>query len=560
MKKIKTILFFLLISVSLLAQNNPDKRVATKISEVKVYLNNAEISRSQKILLQAGNTKVVFTGLSPQLVENSVRFKISPEISILQITVVTNYLENEAQKPKIKLVQDSINQINEKIKDLQNEIAATKSALDVLSANKSIGGQNVGVSVANLKLTVDYYNSESLLLNKKITNLDREISKLTTQNSLLVWRLQNLNAQPGLTRKEVELLVSSDQAVTCDFSIIYLVDNAGWSPIYDIKAEDTDKPVNLVYRAQVYNNTDIDWESIPLILSINNPNLSNTKPEISTWFLKEQVNQRGYSKSLGIQNKSAGNIPQSNNKVAYAQENVGSDDFGEINSNVNIPDYTENQTYVPILSYDFNIEGKYNIPSDNKPYLVNIAEEQLKADFKHYTVPKLDKRVFLIAQVTGWQELNLIDGQANLYYAGSYIGRSFLSIGGMNDTLDLSLGADSKVVINREKLNQLSSTKFMGNKKTVTFAYEITLKNNHKSDVIVELLDQIPISQSDEIEIKDIELSGGELNKTTGVVKWTVNMKAGETKKISFIFSIRFSKNLNVPLQQMQNTNIRYYN
>jgi len=542
MKKI--VFFFLVFFLSsiVFSQNFKEKKIETNISDVKVYLNNAEISREKKIVLPEGNSRVVFTGLSPELIDNSVRFNISPEVSILQITVVTNYLENDKQKPKIKVLVDSVSYIDNKIKDLQDELVAYHSALDVLKANKTIGGQNNGVQLNSLKVTVDYYLSENLKLNKKITKINRKIVKLNVRKSNINKQLLELNAQPIITRKEVELLISTDKSQTCSFSLKYLVNNAGWTPLYDIKTEDTDKPVKLTYRAQVYNNTKIDWENIPLTLSINNPNLSNSKPQLSTWFIKPQIIRVSYNKNLSVQKRQAGKVP---NALQQKQEVGYNDQFsgGISDAKGDMPDYTENDTYVPVLSHEFLIDDTYDIPSDNKPYLVDITEEELKADYKHYAVPKLDKRIFLLAQVTGWQELNLIDGQANIYYAGSYIGRSFI-----------------KVFISRKKLNQLSSTKLIGNKKTVTFAYEITLKNNHKSNVHVEVLDQIPISQDNDIEVKDIELTGGELNETTGVVKWELVLKPGETKKISFVFSVKYPKNMNVPHQQMQNTQIRYYN
>ncbi len=560
MKNLFLSIAFLFIFSASFSQSYINKKVKSNISDVKVYLNNAEITRNKKIVLPAGNTRIVFTGLSPELQANSVRFKITPEVSILQITVITNYLENEKIKPKIKVLNDSLSYVYQKIQDIKDELAAYKSALDVLNKNKSIGGQNNGVALNSLKLAVDYYTSENIKLNKKITKLRRQRGKLDIKKSNLLKQKKELNAKPGTERKEVELLVSSETARTCLFSLKYLVNNAGWSPIYDIKVQDTDKPIRLIYKAQVYNNTQIDWKNTPLTLSINNPNLSNTKPELATWFIKPQVvHRKYYSQKRNIQQKKSGKRPKVQMNQSEDFMDIEFSEDKEADNKVTIPDYTENKTYVPVLSFEFKIADKYNIPSDNKPYLITISKEKLNAVYKLYSVPKIDKRVFLLSQITGWQQLNLIAGQANIYYAGSYIGRSFISISTMNDTLDISLGPDAKVVILRKKLNQLSSTKFIGNKKTVTFAYEFTVKNNHKSNIHIQIKDQIPISQNKDIEVKSIELNNGELNKTTGIIKWNLFLKAGETKKIKFVFSIKYPKNMNVPMQKMKNVKIRYY-
>ncbi len=557
-KKMKKIIFFTAIILSTIisfAQTPKEIKVKSSIKSATVYLNNAEIIRSQNLNIPKGRVLLVFEGLSPKILDNSVRVTSNKDIDILQITTVRNFLKKEKASEHIKILKDSLADILTKIKDLEDIKSAYETEKQVLDKNNSIGGQNNGVSIDELKATADFYLQRSLEINKKITELNRKIQKFQTSKVRIQNQLSELNANSNYIRKKILILIENSAPVTANITLKYIVADAGWSPTYDIKAEDTDKPIKFVYRANVFNNTEIDWKNIKLTLSTYDATAGNIQPQLETWFINEQQQQISYRKGGGYYQKSQAQNDYLNNIAAQEQMEY---DKKEIISETTPP---EIETVVPIMSYEFEIQKKYTIPADDKPYIVSINEVDLNADYQLFTVPKIDKDVFLIARITNWQDLNLIDGPANIYYAGSYIGKSFIYVAEVSDTLDVSLGRDSKVIVKRTKLNQLSSTQFIGNKKKVTFAYQYEIKNNHNSTVHLELRDQIPISQNSDIEVKVEELSGGQLNVSTGIITWDFDLAPGDSKKFNFIFTVKFPKNKHVPLIQNSNQNqrIRYF-
>ena len=114
----------------------------------------------------------------------------------------------------------------------------------------------------------------------------------------------------------------------------------------------------------------------------------------------------------------------------------------------------ENQT-----NLEFNITIPYDIPSDSKQYTINIQDFSLPATYEYYCAPKLDREAFLLARITGWENYNLLSGEINLFFEGTYVGKSHLNVRNTNDTLDLSLGRDKGIVVTRVKMKDFTEAK-----------------------------------------------------------------------------------------------------
>ncbi len=550
----KIILFgaFLLIFGQVQSQNIPEKKVSTEISSATIYLSGAEIIRNKSITLAKGKTQIIFEGLSPKINPKSIRITTDKTIDLLGISNKINYLAKEEHGPEIKRLNDSLEIVKNELQTIADKTDAFSTEKQLLLKNISLGGTNNGVNITELKQASDFYRLKITEINSKISQLNQQKEKLNLGYQRIVSQLNEMNSNAGYTRSEISILVSCDAPVTGNFELKYLVDGAGWSPAYDIKAFDINEPVTLEYRAKVYNNTDINWKDLKIKLSTADPNLSVTKPILNPWYLRYQTynyNSNMFKGKEGyIQNQISDERNLSVQQEAFSELNeviVTSGDFSE--------------TTVPELSAEFEITKSYSIPSDDKPYLVDISEHQLPANYQHFAVTKLDRDVFLIAQITGWQDLNLIEGPANVYYSGTYLGQSFINTRNVKDTLDLSLGRDSKVIVTRTKLKEFSSSQFVGTKKKETMTYQLTAKNNRKSDVTIEILDQLPISQTDEIEVKAIELSGAEQNLSTGELKWKYTLKPGESKTIKLSYYIKYPENKQLEIEQRKSKQVRYF-
>jgi len=198
---------------------------------------------------------------------------------------------------------------------------------------------------------------------------------------------------------------------------------------------------------------------------------------------------------------------------------------------------TENQT-----SFEFEIKTPYTISSDNKNITVDVEHYSLDADFEYYCTPKVVKDAFLTANIVNWEKYNLLEGEANIFFENTFVGKSVLDVRYISDTLNISLGRDKNVIVKREKIKDFTTKQFFGNKKEETRAWQVPVKNNKNLPVNMIILDQVPVSTNQEIEVTVESISGGIINKDSGEVKWKFNLEPSGKKDFELKYKVKYPK------------------
>lgn len=213
---------------------------------------------------------------------------------------------------------------------------------------------------------------------------------------------------------------------------------------------------------------------------------------------------------------------------------------GDFNNQASISNYvtTDNSG----VNTEFDIDLPYSIVSDGQQHLVAIKKYEVPASYQYFIVPKMDKDAFLQAKVTSWQDLNLLPGQTNIFYEGTYVGQGYVDPNSVTDTLTFSLGRDKKVVVKRERDVKLRSVKTIGSNVKETFVYNISVRNTRKEAINVVMQDQLPVSNDKDIEVNDTEYSGATLEPTTGKLTWNMTINGNETKKQELSYTIKYPK------------------
>jgi uncharacterized protein (TIGR02231 family) len=358
----------------------------------------------------------------------------------------------------------------------------------------------------------------------------------------------NLEKKKNGPSHQIKITLSSKETVNGTVTISYMVSNAGWTPIYDLRADVNSENINLNYKAQVYQNTGIDWEDVRLNISTNNPYQNKTLPTLGPWYLA--VNPRPdilqNQKSVEITYDKRGN-------PAMQAQRIQADD-AEMSYDMNMSEAKMEtsanfmQTVEHAISAEFKIDLPYTIPSDNEKHMVLIKNVNLKSEYKYYSIPKLDQSVYLVSEITDLMEHQLVGGKANIFFDGTYIGETFLNPAQMQDTMTLSLGKDPNLLIKRTLQKAECKEKTIGNNKERTMAYNLEVKSLKSTNVDIVIIDQIPITVNPNIEINATELSKGKLNEKTGSVEWKFKLKAKESKSFDMKYEVKHDKALNVYL------------
>ena len=551
MKKISLIIASVFVIVAIGKSQNAEsvQEISTPVQSAIIYLYGAEVTHSKQVTLNAGRNKIVFVGLSTKLNAKSIQVNNTGDASILAISDAINYFANQKESTKIKQLKDSVQMLTEAISQLNNDKDAYTIEKDMLLKNESIGSKDKGVVIAELKLAADFYLVKIKEINSELLKIQQKTTKL---NELLVksnQELMELNAKNNQPTAEISILISSPIKTTTTIELKYIVTDCGWTPSYDLRAEDINQPIQLKYRAKVFNNTGIDWNDIKVKLSTADPSQSAAKPILTAWNLNFD---------MGYGNKGL------SNSIYQSSEGYFGNTLSKDNNNNEIstqPQAAKTTIAQPVkfqeievseLSAEFDIKNNYTIPADSKPYIVDVTEYKLPAVYQHFSVPKLDKNAFLLARINGWEDLNLVEGPANVYYSGTYVGQSYIYTRSADDTLDLSLGRDNKVLVTRSKVKEYCNKKILGNFVKETFAYEMVIKNNRKTPVQIEIDDQLPVSTQSDITVEALETSKGLYDTKTGKYSWTYTLQPGDVKKIAFSFSVKYPRNTRLPMEKMK--------
>ena len=193
------------------------------------------------------------------------------------------------------------------------------------------------------------------------------------------------------------------------------------------------------------------------------------------------------------------------------------------------------------FGYEFEVKHPLTILSNNKPVSAQLGRYELPTTYAYKGVPKIDKDAFLVADATGWGELNLVEGEAMVFYDNSYVGKTILSPV-ESDTLHLSLGRDNGIRIERKLIKNNSAHKVLSGNQTQQKDWEISVRNTRSEKVSIKVYDQVPVSQNSDITVTTEELSDGNFNKETGIVVWDLELNPGESRKLRLRYQVKYPK------------------
>lgn len=191
---------------------------------------------------------------------------------------------------------------------------------------------------------------------------------------------------------------------------------------------------------------------------------------------------------------------------------------------------------------EYVISMPMSLPSDGKEYNLVIGGESIKAAYEFHSTPKLDRDAFLVAKIVNWQDYDLLDATAGIFYEGTFTGKTRLSASMATDTLDISLGRDKSIMIERKKVKDYTTNQFLGSTRTVQRAWEISLRNNKKLPATLIVFDQYPVSKEKDIEVELVDIGGAKVEKETGMLSWEVVLEPGQVKKLNFKYSVKYPK------------------
>jgi len=604
-----------------------EKQTAT-IERVTVFANGAQVERVKSVSLVAGEQVVTFTGMSPYMDTKSMQVKAKGRLTVLGVSHRTAHPDSSAQMQRLCQAENDVKEVERRIQLVKDEQDMLAAQLELVKANCSVAGRTVATPLANIKELNNYYAQEVLSVKKRSLELKDQERKLNeeltrkqaTHDSIAKLKLKAVT--------EIDVKVSAQQAGRADFNITYYVKNAGWFPSYDVRSNSTKEPLQLSYKANIYQNTKEEWKNIPVMLSSANPNRSNVAPELKTYWLDYGLSAPTYlfdsdgstvsgkvvdaadgspligvsvmvkGTHIGTATDIDGNysitLPQGSSKLTFSYIGYNSQTrtvSGGSTLNIRMKEDEAALEEVVVVGYgsskrkgrsraeasvsrmveerapgiaveeemeesevmvveqqqaqfgfEFEIKQLLTLPDGGKTTTTELARYQLPATYEYRGIPKIDKESFLVADATDWQKLNLLEGEANVYFDNSFVGKSILDPTVASDTLHFSLGRDQSIRVQRTKVGENSTRRFFGSSQEQTMTCRITVKNTRQEAVSITVFDQTPIARHSDINVTVEELSGGIRDDKTGIVRWPLQLQPGEQRELMLQYKVKYPK------------------
>ncbi|MBI6544938.1 mucoidy inhibitor MuiA family protein [Proteus vulgaris] len=501
-----------------------------KLNQATIFLRGAELDNNVTLNLPAGQSEVVLSNIANNIDPKSLSISIDNDDVIINTINVKKIPIAPIYPTAITVLIDKQKEINKQIEVLNININVGDEQIALLKDQSFFGyGETQSLEHSSQKFDFISQKMTSILNQQKAAQ--EEIAELTE-------KLEELNRQleidmPIIAKEKTQIVLSlgTSKNLTSKMRISYITPDAGWSPAYDIRSQGMDKPILLTYKADVIQNTGLNWDKVKLVLTSTNPSLNITAPTLSPWYLSLYNNTAKFRNSnMDMKMAMPAPVSEAMNEAPREQLSKGVTRYVTTNNNG--------------INLSHAIALPYTLKNSTEPNTLVINQKEVVADYRYLTTPKLVEEVYLQAEVKDWENLNLLNGRANIYYMNSFVGNSYINTNELTELLSIPFGIDKNIQISRINNEKIRKEPiFIGTTIEQKESYTIKVRNTYNSPVKVTIYDQLPLSQENNINVADAVYKDGVLDKDTGEIKWNITLGAKEEKSLPLNYTLSYPKN-----------------
>jgi uncharacterized protein (TIGR02231 family) len=452
-----------------------------------------------------------------------------------------HYVETPAAQ--VQQLEKEIEMLNDQLRNLEDDKAgwlAHAKYLDGLrqSTTEFAKGLSRGKSTIadQLELT-QFLQEQDGALRTAVRQLDVEQRDLKRQLDKLQRELKEVSSARPRQRYQAQIEIEVLEAGSFQPTLTYLVKNAGWKPLYDVRLTDSGD-VAVGYLAQITQNTGQDWQDVDLVVSTARPALSQRLPELKPWFVDAFRPPQPRAKPKMMRAAAAATavteaapVPAPAMAAPQARE-----------AEVAVAEVQDSGTAV-----SFAVSGKSDIPSDGSPHKTTLNQFSLPPEMDYLVVPKHTDAVFRRAKLKNSSSSPLMEGPANLFVGDEYIGRSKLEYTPTNGEIELLMGVEERITIERELVKRDVDKRLLRDNRQLRYGYEIKMKNLLPETAIIELQDQIPVSRHEQIKIKLDKVEPEPAEKSDlNIMEWKLSLASDSEQVVRYEYTVEHPRSLRV--------------
>jgi uncharacterized protein (TIGR02231 family) len=523
----------------------PARSVEARIGSVTVYEDRALVTRAAKASLPQGVTRLAIEHLPPGLDPAAVRARCGAA-RVLGVDLETVHLAREGRE-ELQKAMAAYEAASRKLAAADMELAEAKDRWELLRSMRAktaeAGERALGGGAADVKTmenVLELVAKQGADARRAVLNATDAVTVARGDAEAARRRVEELRTGSDRTEsRDVVTLDADAAAADADLSVQYMVAGASWQPVYDLRVDDDFGASSLGLGAIVVQRTGEDWNGVALELTTAQPSAGAAPPEPHRWSIW---------------------LPQPE-RVAYASKAKEDGGAGPPQGVVAVADAAtaelSEKAFSPLLRRTglvvaFRSQLKESIASDGQPSRVALARFDLTPDVRWTAFPRVTDKVFVTAKMTNTSKVALPAGECRVFVGADFVGPMQLADWGQDKEIDVGLGVDREVEAEREKLKDERSTEGLFSKDTVyARQFRITVRNHRDKAIQVRLLDQVPVSNDEDLTVTVTDPSRAfatlpprdeETNKARGVLEWRFPVASHGTEELRFGFEVRHPK------------------
>ncbi|MEO0091203.1 MAG: mucoidy inhibitor MuiA family protein [candidate division WOR-3 bacterium] len=500
--------------------------VESKIDSVIVFSDRAVIMRKASVTV-SGSETIKFTDLTGMLDDNTVRVK-SDNLKIGEVQIRRGYIEKPTGR--VKVLKDSVKLFEDKVRNLENNLKVLEAKESFLNSVKLSSPEIINKELITGKISPDAWRQALSFVAEELTQvksrqieLSREKEEATKKLDALRRELSDIQAQIE-NRKEVTVEVEAKTPDTYLVELSYVIPYAvSWSPYYEFRADPSAGNVEISYFAKVSQRTAEDWERTKLIISTAEPALAGIAPEPSPWFVSIEEPKPIVTRTAVMAEEAT---------TFFAPKE-------QAKADIEVPRIETG------ISLQYVIPGRISLKSGEPAKKFPLYQAKFPAEFEYYAFPKSQEIAYLKGKTKNVSDYIFLRGEANTYVGGEFTGRTYIPTIAPEESTEISFGTDERIKVKRELVKTfVSSTGFLGKRERKEFIYKTTVENLRPREIEIKLIEQIPISQHKDVEVKviKIEPSGYEQDKNLGTFTWRPKLSPQQKLVINLHYYVEYPK------------------
>lgn len=540
-------------AVSAVAAASPVSARESRIVEVTVFPDRAEVIREARVDLPSGASTVEFAGLPAQVEPDSLRVTGKGVAAVLGAVELKTKADEPAESPELIAARDVVQKIQREIAVLKEEDANAKQLKEYFASIQASTAKRESDNLAAGKADPNAILSIYALVRKGLADLSAEQIARNDKFQKLERDLQvaqaKLNAArpPGpLRTRSATLDVETKQAGALTLRLAYVSPGAMWRPAYRASIDPASGEIAFASEAVVRQATGEDWSGVALRLSTAAPARGVQPPELTSLLLRpiEVMAMKGRmvdteslpSRAPMMEAKPASPEAGADQAAGYADVDASILEAGVVHSSYNVA---------------FEVPGRSDVPADGTDHRVGLRQETLAGKISYLAVPPLNPSAFLVAKTQAPADYPLLAGPVRVFAAGAFLGSFPLNETAPREDLTVPFGIDNRITVKREPLPQERGERgVIGKEKSIVYAFRNTVENLRDQKVTVVVEDRVPVSEDERIKVEqEKETTAGyrEVKDRPGILQWTLDLAPREKREILLSYTVRYPRDLTVP-------------